>query len=94
MLPPVVGMVKEYAKIHFRMEEEFHEKCGFPDSKQHHALHLTLLEETVAAGTSSMEKRDPQIFLHFMREWWIDHICNEDMAFKKHLATMLRGESP
>ena len=88
MLPHVVEMVKEYAKIHFRMEEEYHEKCGFPDSKQHHALHLSLLEETFAAGKSSVEMHDPRIFLTFMKEWWIKHICGADMAFKKHLTAM------
>ncbi len=88
MLPPVLGMVREYAKIHFRMEEEFHEKCGFPGGKEHRASHLVLMEETVAAGKNSMEQHDPGIFLHFMKEWWLNHIRNEDMAFKIHLSRM------
>ncbi len=88
MLPPVVGMVKEYARIHFRTEEEFHEKCGFPDSKEHHAVHLVLMEETVAAGKNSMEQHDPQIFLNFMKEWWLKHIRDEDMTFKQYLLAM------
>ncbi len=86
ILPHVVGMVTEYAAIHFRTEEELHEKCGFPDSKQHRALHLKLLHETVSVGKNSVENRDPQRFLHFMRDWWVEHICGADITFKNHLA--------
>ncbi len=85
MLPHVVGMVTEYASIHFRTEEELFEKCGFPGGVEHRKLHKTLSHETIAVGRSSVEEHDPQKFLHFMKEWWIDHICNADMAFKKHL---------
>ncbi len=88
MLPHVVGMVLEYANIHFRTEEELHAKCGFPADKEHRALHLRLSRETETVGKSSMENRDPQEFLHFMKEWWIDHICAADRAFKEHLAKM------
>ncbi len=88
MLPHVIEMVKEYAKIHFRTEEEFHEKCGFPGGREHRAAHLVLMTETVSAGKSSIELHDPTLFLQFMKEWWIRHICDEDMAFKKHLSAM------
>ncbi len=88
MLSHVVGMVLEYGKIHFRMEEEFHEKCGFPDMKQHRTLHAALLAETAAVGKHSIDNHDPKLFLHFLRDWWVEHICAKDMAFKAHLSAM------
>ncbi len=88
MLSHVVGMVTEYAKIHFRMEEDFHEKCGFPGVEQHHALHVALLAETTSVGKHSVDNRDPKLFLHFMKDWWVEHICAKDMAFKAHLSDM------
>ena len=88
MLPHVVEMVKEHAKIHFSTEEELHQKCGFPGIKEHHAAHLILMTETASVGKNSVALHDPKLFLQFMKEWWIRHICNEDMAFKKHLSAM------
>ncbi len=88
MLPHVVGLVTEYASIHFRTEEELFGKCGFPDEEEHRELHAALSRKTVSVGRNSVENRDPREFLHFMRDWWVEHICNADMAFKKHLAAM------
>ncbi len=88
MLSHVVGMVTEYGKIHFRMEEEFHAKCGFPDDKQHRSLHLALIAETAVVGKRSIENHDPKEFLHFLKDWWVGHICHSDMDFKTHLKAM------
>ncbi|MDR1744887.1 MAG: hemerythrin family protein [Planctomycetota bacterium] len=86
MLAPVVGMVTEYARIHFGMEEEFLEKCGFPDIQEHKELHRKLMSETDSIGRKSIDRRDPQMFLQFLKEWWVGHICHADLAFRQYIA--------
>ena len=90
MLSPVIGMVNDYARIHFEAEEEFHAKCGFPDAKNHHALHLELIDSTARIQKQSMENRDPQQLMHFLKDWWINHICDKDRVFHDYLVKMSR----
>jgi hemerythrin len=29
--------------------------------------------------------KDPYPFMDFLKNWWIDHICNEDLIFRDYL---------
>jgi len=82
MLKPVIRMVTEYTRIHFEIEEDFHRKCGYPDFEKHCELHKEL---TQALSQDGLWNRDPQQFLIFLKDWWINHICKEDLAFSQYL---------
>jgi len=85
MLKPAIGMVNEYTRIHFEIEEDFHRRCGYPDSEKHCLLHKELTQALSQTSKESIWNRDPQEFLAFLKEWWISHICKEDMAFSQYL---------
>jgi hemerythrin len=85
MLNPVIEMVKDYTRIHFEIEEDFLNKCGYPDFKAHQELHHELINEISGIGRKSLWDKDPQEFLGFLKTWWIDHICKKDNVFRDYL---------
>ena len=88
MLIPIVDMMYDYTHIHFQIEEDFLEKIKFPDAKAHHALHHELSFKLTGIGRRSILNKDPYQVLNFLKEWWINHICSEDMVFKKTLSSL------
>jgi hemerythrin len=85
MLQPVISMVTEYTRIHFEIEEDFLKKCGYPDLEAHRVLHEELTQSLSHVGKKSIWNKDPQVFLNFLKDWWINHICKEDRAFSQYL---------
>ena len=85
MLVPIIDMIHDYTHIHFRIEEDFMQKCHFPGADSHHRLHAELAAKLNQVGRKSMLDKDPYQFLDFLKKWWINHICNEDLMFRDYL---------
>jgi hemerythrin len=83
----IVQMMNDYTKIHFDIEEAFLEKINYSQAKEHRELHNKLLEELASTGKESLSNKDPKQFLDFLKSWWIDHICNEDLLYKDYLVS-------
>ena len=81
LLNPVIGMVEEYTRLHFEIEEGFQKECGFPAAGRHHEWHLELMDKLSKVGRKSQWEHDPLVFLNFLKEWWIVHICEQDKLF-------------
>jgi len=86
MLKPVIGMVTEYTRIHFEIEEDFLKKCGYPNLENHRILHKELTNALSHTSKDSIWNKDPQEFLEFLKNWWINHICKEDRVFSHYIA--------
>jgi hemerythrin len=86
ILNPVNGMINEYTRIHFQIEEDFLEKCGYPKLKEHKEFHKELTDKLNSVGRKSLRLHDPTAFFNFLKEWWIDHICDKDRAFLNYLS--------
>ncbi|MCL2000171.1 MAG: bacteriohemerythrin [Planctomycetes bacterium] len=91
VLAPIVGMIHEYTRIHFEIEEGYLGKINFPEMKHHHSLHIELLHKLSETGNKSIWDQDAQRFMAFLKNWWIDHICTEDLVFRDYLLTMNGG---
>jgi hemerythrin len=85
VLKPVISMVTEYTHIHFDVEEEFLRKYGFTDFEKHRELHNELRRTLSSVESKSLRERNPQEFLEFLKNWWIDHICKKDRIFRDEL---------
>jgi len=85
VLKSVINMVTEYTHIHFDAEEGFLRKCGFTDFKKHQEWHNELKHTLANIGNKSSWERNPQEFLEFLKNWWIDHICEKDRIFRDYL---------
>jgi hemerythrin len=86
MLLPINGMINEYTRIHFQTEENFLEKCSYPEFKEHKESHIELINKLNKVGKESLRQHDPKEFFDFLKEWWINHICNKDRAFLDYLS--------
>ena len=85
LLMPVYEMVHEYTRIHFEIEEDFLKKCGYPKLEEHKKLHNELITKLAKVGRESLHLHDSNEFLNFLKEWWIDHICDKDREFLNYL---------
>ncbi|MDX1702217.1 MAG: hemerythrin family protein [Melioribacteraceae bacterium] len=72
----------KYADFHFASEENIAISCGLSGVKNHHQLHLELLEdlnqyaENLNNGTKTIDE-----FLEFITDWFLVHTQHEDRKF-------------
>ena len=95
--PPIIALVDQLANVtvaHFRDEEAYMEKIGFPGLGPHKIIHQDLLKRY---GEYAVEiKRDhgrvPQKFLTFLKLWLTAHIRGIDMKYgPKHMSAMKKA---
>jgi len=74
----------KYADFHFTSEENIAISSGLPGVKNHHQLHLQLLEElnqyaeNLDNGLKTIDE-----FLEFITDWFLVHTQHEDRKFFK-----------
>ncbi len=85
---PFVEMITDYTRIHFQIEEAFMEQIHPGMAAQHRELHDKLLSQLMFTGHKSQYEKDPQQFFGFLKNWWINHICNEDLLFRDYLVNL------
>ena len=85
VLRPIIGMVKDYTDIHFRVEEAFLAEFRYPGYGPHQELHNELRQELDKVGHDSLWHGDPYEFMQFLRTWWLTHICVQDRLYLGHL---------
>ncbi|MCL2121773.1 MAG: hemerythrin family protein [Clostridiales bacterium] len=84
-LVPIIDMMKDYTQIHFRIEESFLEQLGHEKTEKHIKLHQALSAQLANKGRESMLGKDPYPFMEFLKQWWIHHICSEDLIYREYL---------
>jgi hemerythrin-like metal-binding protein len=90
----IMGGLKAYATYHFIREEDLMGAAGYPGLHAHqveHAWYLYYLEklegQAVADSILACET------MHFMRNWFVDHILGIDKRFSEWLAATEGGET-
>jgi hemerythrin len=77
--------MSEYAQDHFRSEEDYMQRIGYPGLDRHRELHsrygLQVLQFTVQHMEEAQE--NPREVLNFLTHWWTDHILKVDMDYAK-----------
>jgi hemerythrin-like metal-binding protein len=81
----IVEMINAYAQIHFAMEEELFIKTDFPNTLHHIEQHKELLSKQNEFGRKCIAERDALQFQNFLKQWWLDHIVEEDLQFGEYL---------
>lgn len=84
-LKPTLHMLLQYTNIHFQTEEKIMVKAGYPDLAAHLSLHTELLRKTKIIAQEAASAKDPKIALTFLKEWWLDHINDEDRKYASYL---------
>jgi len=64
-----IDSIKEYALEHFRVEEELHQKYGYPFADAHSLLHRTFLSELETIIEDFKLKEDTYKFLFALQQF-------------------------
>jgi hemerythrin len=89
-----------YTRNHHASEEALMARVNYPELQQHQALHRELLQnlETHLAGLERGENGITPDFLHFLRDWFINHIQKVDRAYApwilRHTTAQIRTPIP
>ena len=86
-LPVQINKLIQYTQEHFADEEEAMAKVDYPALEAHKAAHAKLLHD-VTVFKQRAENGDEQVittFYHFLRDWLLTHIVEEDMHYKPFL---------
>lgn len=87
-LAKVLAGLITYTATHFKHEEEFFAKTGYPASADHKKEHNDLTKQVldiqakVAAGATGMLSLE---VLAFLKKWLINHIQGSDKKYGPHL---------
>lgn len=89
----VFEFLDDYIRSHFKTEEEYMEKYGYPQSADHKELHKTFKKD-LAKLKRKMKKSFNELSLlpeanWLLGEWWINHINNVDRRLGAFLKTKM-----
>lgn len=88
-LKEILGELSLYMKEHFKDEEIYMHRIGFPDYEYHRNLHHEIIEFVNTSVTNSPTLAMIRTKLKFMiKKALIDHIVMEDMKYKLYAATL------
>ena len=79
-----------YTKDHFQREEELMKECGYPKLDEHKALHDRMTQKTIHLR-NSFATVTGQNLLRFLKEWWINHICQADKQYSPYMEAVPSG---
>lgn len=82
----VLTELEEYVAFHFRTEEDYFDRSGYPDAKEHILEHRSFIE--IISGFRSEYRRtgtfNPATVRVFMKDWMIRHILISDRKYISH----------
>jgi hemerythrin len=80
----VHGLI-EYASTHFRTEEAYMSRFGYPDYEAHEAEHDSFISRVLdfQKKMSAEAEIDPPALLDFMKSWLVRHIQGTDMKYSE-----------
>ena len=85
-LRPTLSVLEQYTVIHFETEEALMKQKGYPGMEEHVLLHKELVDQLGHVMRESIAQQDPKIVLSFLREWWMDHIHDQDRKYSNYMA--------
>jgi len=90
-LNTVSAMMDGYTRLHFYTEEELMKAAGFPDCADHQRLHAQLICESFFKANESIRLHDSNIYLIFLKDWWLYHINKEDRMYVEAVQSYIRS---
>jgi hemerythrin len=82
----VIVELMDYANFHLRHEEELFDKFQYVNSAEHKQQHAIYRQKVLAFQKEINEADYERAFSEmsvFMRDWWIFHINNSDVAYSE-----------
>jgi hemerythrin-like metal-binding protein len=85
-LSTAINKLIEYTQEHFIAEEEAMAEVNYPDLAAHKEMHGKLINDVVnhKKRIENNDKQERIDFYHFLRDWLLTHIVEEDMLYKDY----------
>ncbi len=82
----LLSNMSDYALEHFKSEEQYMQRIGYPKLEKHKELHSMYTLEVLKYTLSHLDDapENPREVLNFLSHWWTDHILKVDMDYSKH----------
>jgi methyl-accepting chemotaxis protein/hemerythrin len=83
VMADIVARLKEYTVKHFGQEEEFFDRYGYPDTRQHKEIHAKLVQQVLdfEAALKSGKAKVTMDFMRFLKDWLVGHIMGTDKKY-------------
>jgi hemerythrin-like metal-binding protein len=80
----LLSKMTDYSLSHFKNEEEYMKRIGYPGLTSHREQHRRYIKKT-AVYNSNFLTHDPPLIIDvivFLRDWWRDHILKRDIKYE------------
>ena len=79
----LLSEMSDYANAHFKSEERYMEKIGYPNLSEHQKLHSQYSLEVLRFTLHHLDDNpnNARDVLNFLTHWWTDHILKVDMDY-------------
>jgi hemerythrin len=73
----------DYTQVHFKSEEAYLQKIGYPQLAAHEKEHQVFLEKATALSMVSLDGvQDSAGLYDYLKTWLLDHILRSDMQYR------------
>lgn len=87
----ILVQLRDFARIHFAVEESLMHLFGYPGTADHISLHQAFFRKIKQLEHESLQTDVTQGTLEYLHHWLVTHIMNEDKGYAQHIAN---GASP
>lgn len=93
IMNPLLATLAKYIRVHFSAEEMLLESYGYPDlahQRKQHDFFITQVED-LSKRYESGEGMVGTGALQFMRDWFLNHILDEDKKYGEFVSAKIGG---
>lgn len=83
----ILGQMEQYATNHLHDEEKLLEEHAYPGlaaQQQSHQSYFATMEQLLGARAGDRQAAAQAIYI-FLRQWWLNHIVQEDRDYGEYL---------
>lgn len=83
----VLNEMREYADVHFALEESMMLRASYTETEEHRKRHFEFKQTMVrfCFDVASHKRDTPETIRSYLNEWWTKHIIEEDQAYSETL---------
>jgi hemerythrin-like metal-binding protein len=79
----ILSAMFDYTQVHFKSEEAYLQKIGYPQLAAHEKEHQVFLEKATALSMVSLDGvQDSAGLYDYLKTWLLDHILRSDMQYR------------
>ncbi|SCA56135.1 putative Hemerythrin-like metal-binding domain-containing protein [Candidatus Terasakiella magnetica] len=78
----ILDALMKYVDGHLAYEESLLEQIGYADLDNHKIAHQKFLDKVQSLSLESADEGLKKDLVHFLMNWWENHIMTEDMKYK------------